>query len=1071
LVAARWARAFSVLLAGVAVLAAAGAFAAEPVKKSFNVPADSAERALKRFAEQSGVDVVFPTDVVSGVRTNPVQGELTAREALDRLLAGTGLVATPDARSGTFAVKRDPVPAKNAPHPGADSASATGSTVKMEAVEVVATKVDGLINKGLLQTGADAPVYHTVIDREEIAMLGVTSMDELFRYVPQTTTAQEATQTAVGSFGIGARISTTALRGFAGPQTIILVNGRPLPRTNNTTSGGADINRIPVAAIERIEILPMAGSAIYGSGAIGGAINVILRKNYSGRELTTYFGTSTDGGAGEYRFTFLEGRGFNHGKTNLTLTVSYQHRDPLRAGQREYLDEVLRRYGPGTTKRHPTTGVSAFETFTLPAFAGAPATILVNAAPTAAVNDLGIPGAPGVRFATIPAGTSPAQSTALTPASFTGTAGQFTPNRRYGRMILYEPIDASNINAQIEHKFIPGKLEAYGEFTLAYNRRNYTYPEVSSFALTATDPLNPFRTGVTPGFAGRAVTVFYDAPDVRDGWSIHENDSARAVLGLKGRISENWSWSVDGTIDYGHNASVVWTTLSNSGLTSFLALAPTTNTNVRRDLYPILADHTRFPIAPDVAAKYFAFRRANGHRSQQKEGNARVTGDLFQLPTGPLRTSATVKYRTVDLKGGFIQGGTPDYGLLVSGAVPSDRPTPILSTRKTWQGAVEAVVPVIGKSWRPLPIEALDLNLSASSESNNAGGINQSSQRTFSYPAKRDETYVAAAKLQLTRDLALRGSYSQGIYPPDWNDLSDLVTPQTVAAGTVADPKRGGTIQTTSWTLLNGGNPNLQPEFAKSRNLGLIFTPRFLPGLTLSADYWKTTKRDAIVRFNFVNVISSPDDFAGYIVRAAPTPDEAARGWLGVYTQITSGPVNVAQLNTDGIDFRGRYTWRSADLGQVAFMVNGSFTSHFQTRTLPTSSLVETAGAGGPNHWRAYSTLSWTKGAWGAALTNRYVGHYSSNTTTPTAVFPSATGFDGGRIPAFLTWETQLTYEVPYKAGLKGWRSWVAGTKWRLGVLNPFNDKPTFITDGAGFYNRQVDPRQRYVYLEAKKSY
>ncbi len=1070
------------------MLLAFASFAQADVKRAFNVPADTAAKTLKIFAEQSGRTFVADGELLRNITTRPVQGDLTATEAVSRMLAGTPLIATEDAATGAFAITRAksettaPNAAKALPLPAPKSESraqtapaakpTTDPTITLEKVEVVDTRVDGLINKGLLQTGANAPVYHSVIDREEIATLGVTNMEELFRYIPQTTTAQQSPQTAVAGFGIGARISTTSLRGFAGPQTVILVNGRPLPRTNNSTGGGADINRIPVAAIERIEILPMAGSAIYGSGAIGGAINVILRKNYSGRELTTYFGTSTDGGASEYRFTFLEGRSLNEGKTNLTLTLSYQHREPLRANQRDYLDEALSRYGPTTTKRN-AAGTSAFELFTLPSFAGSPATILVNALPTATVNDLGIPGAAGVRFARVPAGTTPAQSTALTPASFTATAGQFTPNKRYGRMILYEPIDTHSINAQVEHKFIPETLEAYGEFTAGYNRRNYTFPEVASLALTATDPLNPFRTGITPGFVGRAITVHFDAPDVRDGWAIHENDSARAVIGLKGSISRRWSWSVDGTIDYAHNASVVWTTLTNQGLTGFLALAPTTNTNVRRDIYPIFADHTQFKVAPETAAKYFAFRRANGQISRQKEGNARVNGDLFELPTGTLRTSATIKYRTLDLQGGFIQGGTPDYGILFTGAPPSDAPTPILSQRKTWQGAVEAIVPLIGKKWRPIPVESLDLNLSASSESNDASGINQAGQRAFSFPAKRDETYVAAAKLEVTRDFALRASYSQGIYPPDWNDLSDAINTTVQATGTTADPKRGGTIQTTSWTLVNGGNPNLSPEFAKSQNLGLMFTPRFLPGLSLSVDWWQTTKRDAIVRFNFVNVINSPNDFADYIVRAPASADDTARGWLGAYTQITSGPINVASLNTDGVDFRARYSWKTANLGQFQFIANGSFTNHFQTRTLPSSALVETAGtASGPNRWRAYSTVSWAKGVWGASLTNRYVGHFSSNTTAPTAAFPSANGFDGGRIPAVLTWELQGTYDVPYQSGLKGWRSWVMGTKYRLGVLNPLNEKPSFVSDAnAGFYNRQVDPRQRFIYIEAKKSF
>lgn len=170
-------------------------------------------------------------------------------------------------------------------------------TLQLEKYEVTDRRVDGLINKGLLQAG-DAPLYHNVVDRAEIEKRpGATSMEELFRFLPQTTTGVTSSQNTVGNFGSGARFPTTSLRGFSASQTVILINGRALPRTQPTAGGWTDINRIPIAAIERIEVLPYSGSAIYGAGAIGGAINIILRKDDRGRDLTTYIGTSTNGGA------------------------------------------------------------------------------------------------------------------------------------------------------------------------------------------------------------------------------------------------------------------------------------------------------------------------------------------------------------------------------------------------------------------------------------------------------------------------------------------------------------------------------------------------------------------------------------------------------------------------------------------------------------------------------------------------------------------------------------------------------------------------------------------------------
>ena len=1036
------------------------AFAAEAAR-SFDVPAGEAGQTLKQFAAQAGREIVFAPDSVASIKTKAVQGDLAPKEALEKMLADTGLVATQEQKTGAFAVRKESVPEKNAVSPVADSATASGPTVKLDALEVTGIRVDGLINKGLLQTGESAPLYHDVMDRAEIESYGVSNVQELFRLIPQTTSAISTLQTDVGNFGIGQRISTTGLRGFSSSQTVILINGRPLPRSTNGTAGGPDLDRIPVAAIERIEVLPVAGSAIYGAGAIGGAINIILRKDYAGRDLTTYIGTSSDGGATEYSFTYVEGGNLHRGKTNFTLTLNYQHREPLRASQRGFLDQAWNRYGPATTAKNPS-GISAWELFGIPAFSTGQPTIYVAA--SAPASDLGIPGAAGLRWAVVPAGTSPAAGAALTPDSFSSVANRFTRGRFSARTLLYEPIDSLSLNAQVEHVFVRGKLEGYGEFTVAQGRKNFTYPQPSTVSLAATSALNPFRTNVTSGYVGRAVVVALDPVDIPDSESRANTDSARGVIGLKGKFSEKWSWSFDGAADYSHNA-----TSANTRLNFFPS-----STALNPISYALISDHAQYPITAGNVDNYFVYYRNTGSHTTQFEGNARVTGELFSLPAGPFRTSITGKYRDLDLALGFIQYGPDALKTVVPTANTLSAPNtaPVDSTRKSWQEAFELAAPLVSRLWKPGPIESLDLNFSGSYESNTSGGINQSTGRPFGGNKKASSTYVTALKLQLTSDVALRGSYTTGFYPPDWADISDAINPSSVTpTATVVDPKRGNTAQTVPFILYNGGNPDLKPEHATSHSYGLLLTPRFAPGLRLSVDYWKTVKDDAILRFGFPAAIARPDDFAAYIVRAAPTPADQALGWAGLITEVHSGPINITQLKTDGFDARAKYKFGITKFGEFMFSSDASFTNHFITQQTPSQVPIETASAGGPIRWRGRAEMTWTKDRQSVTVSSRYVGHYSTATTAQTPAFPTAIPWDGGRIPAYLHWDLQYSYAFPYTTRTENWKSWLTGTKWTIGAINVLNEAPAFVTNGTSFYNMQDDPRQRYVYARIRKSF
>jgi iron complex outermembrane recepter protein len=407
----------------------------EPVK-TYSIPADDAAQSLKRFVEQAGVQLLYANEQVAGVRTQAVEGEFTATGALERLLRDTGLEVTRHERTGALAVKRAGDPngtramAATSQRPERNSTRVSeDGTLVLEEVEVVESRMDGIINQGVIPTTPDAPFYFDIITRLDIERMGATNIEEVFRNTNQITTYSTANQEAsvVQLVGPNNLATNAGMRGFDALQTTVLINGRRIARGAVPGLVGAasgDLSRIPVNAIERIEILPLSGSAMYGGGAIGGVINVILRKNYSGRELTTRFGTSTGGGSTEFSVAYLHGFSLNDGRTSGTFSVNYRERGALSMYERRNLLERA-------VERLPIeTQISNFTSM--------PGVIRRSGA-----GDLGIPGAPGVRYATVPAGLSPAQANSLTPGSFVPTAGVFVPSfDRYKDNFIYTPMDS-----------------------------------------------------------------------------------------------------------------------------------------------------------------------------------------------------------------------------------------------------------------------------------------------------------------------------------------------------------------------------------------------------------------------------------------------------------------------------------------------------------------------------------------------------------------------------------------------------------------------------------------------------
>lgn len=1033
------------------------AFPAEAVKP-YDIPAGEAATTLKQAAKQGGVEIVFPAATVQGVRTVAVKGDFTAREALNRLLAGTELVLVQDEKTGALTVQRLAAEPKNAPGRLADAVAAgtemartSDGKVRLQDYEVRSSRVDGLVNKGIIPTTEDSPIYHNVIDRVEIERMGATNIEEVLRNTGEITSYSTANQEAsvVQIVGPGSLASNVSMRGFDAQQTTVLINGRRIARAqfpNLVGAASGDLSRIPVAAIERIETMPMSGSAMYGGGAIGGVINVILRRDYAGRELSLRAGTSTEGGSTEWSVNYLHGFSINGGRTTGTFTFDYRDRGPLSFYERkDMLDRAVSRL-PIETQ--------------ISSFTQMPGVIRVSGV----TGDLGIPGAAGVRYALVPAGLTPAQANALTPSSFAATAGRFTPSyERYRDNFIYTPSRALALSFTGEHQLIRDRLTAYGEFSFTRNQQDIRNPKFfgagTSYAMGATHPFNPFRTGVTPGFVGRAVILNVLMNDARPNTTDMRRDTYRAVAGLKGKIGENWDWSFDATSEVTeiHGDSQVGA--DNINLATFFGTTSNPATFAQRwGIYNLLADHNLYPVSASVNEDYFNSIAQQRYWQYASNVIARLTGDLYDWRAGMIKTSVGAESYWWQYEGKRPSANAQPLVDIMGG--PANAPRSIAysrQSRRTDAVLGELVVPVLSRRWRPVPLESADVNLSARHESAN--------------DSKAAYTTAAAFKVGVTRDLALRASYTEGFFPPEQNNLhledfafSTLITTNV----TVIDPRRGNVPQTYAVTNSAGPNINLKPETSEAVNFGIILTPRRLSGLRISLDLWDIKKVDAIRTPTAAQLIANEAVFPDRVIRAPNLPGDPA-GWAGPVTSFDTRAINIASQETDGYDLQVSYRLPIEGVGTFNYSARATYTDKIKTRispVSPTTDAVETRS--GALRWRGTTSLFWERGPWRAGVSGRYFHSYVTETTAPSPQFPTANGLDGDRIPSDLTWDVQFGYRIPYGSPARGWRSVLAGTDWTVGAINVLNRMPPWYS--VGFYSRYSDPRMRYVYLQVKKS-
>lgn len=361
-----------------AVLSFVASTALAQTSAQFDLPAQSLVESLRAVGKRTDINILIDRKLIGRRQAPALKAMLTVDQALTRLLEGTGLkhqfvnehtvtiVSEADTAKPSDAATTAAVPitsgtggtngymrlaqaevSERSPGPMSNPSSSSDETSRnperridlLEEIVVVGTNIRGAEPVG-------SPL--TVITRDDIDRAGYASVPEVLRSLPQSYggSFQEATssqlttnQGASSNFTYG---SSANLRGLGNFSTLTLVNGR---RTARAGGGGAlsDTSMIPLSAVEQVEVLADGASAIYGSDAVGGVINFVLRRDFEGAETSVQAGTVTDGDTMEYRLSHAQGLSWNSG--HLLATLEHYHRDNLDAADRPFFSDDLTRFG------------------------------------------------------------------------------------------------------------------------------------------------------------------------------------------------------------------------------------------------------------------------------------------------------------------------------------------------------------------------------------------------------------------------------------------------------------------------------------------------------------------------------------------------------------------------------------------------------------------------------------------------------------------------------------------------------------------------------------------------------
>jgi iron complex outermembrane receptor protein len=884
----------------------------------------------------------------------------------------------------------------------------------MARVEITGSSIKRIAKEGAL------PVQ--VITYDQMEKKGITNAEQLLQQISSNGTGADNQVSGNNVFGADADRTSgggsfASLRGLGPNSTLILLNGRRIA-THGGSGKAVDLNSIPLGAISRVEILKDGASAIYGTDAVGGVINFILKTNYTGLEVAASTNQTEAGGGAIHRVSLLGGTGnLDQDKFNIMGSLTVDKNERLDSSQRSFANgfQPSRGLSPDTTgtpsaNQLTGAGTALGANFTMP---GDPNRYLQAGLLSLQGKCDTIPGMSQYQTALWKDVTSPLRSTYSCAYDYGGDYVIQVPVERYNGLLrgTYQ----FNANHSMFVEALASRSKAMAILT----------PAQISTTLAAGNAYpvaGPYYQDLSPYIASYDKTkpIIYKWRATPFGNRTQEavTDNTRILVGFDGTLAGKYDYRVG--VSHAESKSQVslldgysYTSKFNAALGSGIINPFVLAGQGQTDAAMTLIESTKF--RGDLQHGKTGLTQVDGN----------LSGELFNLPAGAVSGAAGFDLRREDYT--YIQDADATQILLAPGNAGLSK-----ASRDIKAFYAELIVPVI---------KDLELQLAIRRDDYSLIGATTNPKVAFRY--------------QPADFLLFRGSANKGFLAPSFTQLYTSSLDQELPNG-ISDPVGCGAhpgdprycaIERLDYK--SGGNPNLKPETSKQGSLGFVVEP--VKGWSASVDYWAINSKDRILNRTPQIVLANAVALADNIIRNAD----------GTINYVQAGWINAAGSKTRGADIGLRAEGKVWDGYKWAAAVDSTWTQSFKFAEIAGQPYKEYVGGFYTRdlylRWKSNATLTVSKDDWSGLLSARYASGYRDQVPDGGKLIPA--GFNQ-IVDDYMTYGLSVTYTGLPHVSLT------------FGIQNLFDRDPPFTAHnvdevvGAGWDPRVADPRGRaYTFL------
>ncbi len=999
------------------VAARAGANDLE-ANQHFKIPAERLEAALAAFSAQTHLRVVT-SGVARDVLSPGVTGELSLQSALTALLRGTGLsyrqteartvVVVPAAvaqlRATQFQMIGDATPEALADAP---AAAASPATSELEEVQVTGTRI--------IRNGYEAPTPVTVVGVSQLQDQAAPNFADVLNEMPvfQNSATPATAGISDGPQGGANFLNLRNLNSGSANRTLVLLDGRRFPP--EVATGFVDVNQIPDALVQRVDVVTGGASSVYGSDAIAGVVNFVLNTNFNGVMGLMQGGATSQGDGLNDKIQLTVGTPFADGRGHFEFSAD-----------QEYQAEV-----EGTSRGWNQQGWYAVQNLSYTKNNGQPQLVWTNDAGLAYGNPGGIISSGPLKGTAFGPGGTPQQwdfGQYITGQYQVG--GDWLTSTMGGAESLLNGLNGRHAFADVRYE-ITDNTTVYFQFNDAYTHSDaqccYSYYLGSNLTLNANNPYLPASVAsqVLANPAAYPKGAFPYGITIRDPSSgfgdINNRFNDVYTLGALGKfqaLSSTWNWQVYGqeglsTVNswvpyqamntnfadaiqavrvgsYGGTYSAAAYPnplgIASGSVTCLSNLLPTGAAGETKNCVP----YNLFGTGVNSGGATNYVLGGPWERFTYSEGvlGGSITGEPFHTWAGPVSVAADAEYRKDAIE------GVNDPLSNVRGWF-STQQNAFDAADYVYEGALETVIPVLKDA--PFAKE-IDLNGAARATDYSVSGY--------------VTTYKYGIEYTPISDVRLRATQSADIRAPT---LNDLFSAPSTNHNTIPDPVHGN--QSFPYFQVTDANPNLKPEKAHETGVGIVFQPVEIPGLGLSVDYYDIDEKNVIQTPSFNYVL---DECSAGVQAYCP---QVQRFSSGLLESITVFPQNQAELTAKGVDYSFNYTtrpgqWIDSWRGNLGLRIDATETLDLITNTgIPSpSEILNAAGYGSVPRWGIFGTFTYDLDRWRLAWNERYESSVQfSNTLLACASGcpnPVPAGFETinySRVPSYFLADLSVTY-------------------------------------------------------------